>query len=112
MPEKPSTFISAAAGLAAGAPEIGTPDLTELRIVTLIRPFPQDACERRCYGYLVEEMRASPDRPRRTKAEFDDDCRARFHVKANSFEYCWREAIKVTGACWDQPGRPPLKSFR
>ena len=103
---KPSTSLSAA-GLAAGGPEIGTPDLTELRAVTQIRPFPQDARERRCYGYLVEQMRASPNRSPRTKAEFDDDCRARFLVKANSFEYCWREAIRVTGAHWGQPGRPP-----
>jgi hypothetical protein len=106
MPEKPSTSLSGA-GITTGGPEIGTPDFTELRVVTRIRPFPQDVWERRCYGYLVKQMHASPDRTRRTKAEFDNDCRVRFHVKANSFEYCWREAIKVSGARWDQPGRRP-----
>jgi len=89
-----------------GAPEFGTPDLTELRIFT--RPFPKDAGERRCYQYLLERMQASPDRPRGTKAEFEETCRFRlFYVTLDSFEYCWREAIKVSGANWDQPGRRP-----
>ncbi len=88
-----------------GALEFGTPDLTELR--THIRPFPKDAEERDCYQYLLEQMQATPDRPRRTKAEFEETCRWRFHVTVDSFDYCWREAIKVTGARWDQPGRRP-----
>jgi len=25
--------------------------------------------------------------------------------------YCWREAIKASGARWDQPGRRPAKNF-
>src|ERR1700687_211387 len=88
-----------------GAPEFGTPDLTELR--THIRPFPKDAGERGCYQYLLERMQASPDYPVGTKAEFEDDCRSLFRVTVDSFEYCWREVIKATGACWDQPGRRP-----
>ena len=94
-----------AASLATGAPELGTADLTELRILT--RPFPKDAGERRCYRYLLEQMQASPDRPRGTKTEFEETCRSRFHVTVESFDYCWREAIKVTCARWDQPGRRP-----
>jgi hypothetical protein len=86
-------------------PELGTPDLTELRLVT--RPFPKDEAERRCYGYLVEQMRAFPDHPRRKKVEFEKTSRRRFHVSVDSFDYCWREALKVTGARWDQPGRRP-----
>ena len=94
-----------ALSLETGPPELGTPDFTEIRNVP--RPFPKDAGERDCYRYLLEEMRATPDcRPRR-KAEFEKICRDRFRVTVDSFEYCWREAIKVSGARWDQPGRPP-----
>jgi hypothetical protein len=101
---KPPISLSAL-GLETGASEPGTADFTELRNVP--RPFPKDAGERRCYRYLLEQMQATPDRPRETKAEFDETCRRRFQVTAGSFEYCWREAIKVTGARWDQPGRRP-----
>jgi len=102
--KKPSVPLSAVS-LEIGAPELGAPDLTEFR--TLIRPFPKDAGERDCYQYLLEQMQATPDRPRRTKAEFEKACRRRFHVRVDSFDYCWREAIKVTGARWDRPGRRP-----
>ncbi len=91
--------------LQTDAPELGIPDLTELRIV--IRPFPKGVAERNCYQYLLEQMQASPDHPADTKAEFKKTCRRRFRVTVGSFEYCWREAIKASGACWDQPGRRP-----
>ena len=103
--KRKSSIPLSAVSLTTGAPELGTPDLTELR--TFVRPFPKDARERDCYRYLLEQMQASPDRPRGTKAEFEKACRRRFHVKVDSFDYCWREAIKVTGALWDQPGRRP-----
>jgi hypothetical protein len=93
-----------AVNLETGAPELGTADLTEVR--NMPRPFPKDAAERKCYRYLLEAMRATPDRPCTTKAEVEETCRSRFHVTVETFEYCWREAIKVTGARWDQPGRP------
>ena len=101
---KPSVTLSAVS-LAAGAPILGTPDLTELRVLT--RPFPKDGKERACYQYLLEQMQATPDRARRTKAEFKMTCRRRFRVTVESFDYSWHEAIKVTGARWDQPGRRP-----
>ena len=101
----PSIFSLSPVCLKTGAPELGTADLTELR--TLIRPFPKDAGERDCYQYLLEQMQSTPDRPRGTKAEFKKTCRRRFHVTVDSFDYCWREAIKVAGARWDQPGRRP-----
>jgi hypothetical protein len=101
---KPPMPISAE-GLATGAPELAAPDLTELR--TLIRPFPKDVGERDCYQYLLEQMQASPDHQRGTKAGFRRYCRRRFHVTVESFDHCWREAIKVSGATWDQPGRRP-----
>jgi hypothetical protein len=91
--------------LETGAYQLSAPDLTEHR--TVIRPFPKDEGERACYQYLVAQMQAAPDRPCRTKAEFEKTCRRRFHVTKDSFEYCWREAIKVAGALWDQPGRRP-----
>jgi hypothetical protein len=102
---KPSISLSAAVSLETGAPELDTSDLTEFR--TRIRPFPKDAGERDCYQYLLKQMQAAPNRPQRTKAEFEKTCRLRFHVTVDSFEYCWREAIKVTDARWDQPGRRP-----
>jgi hypothetical protein len=94
-----------AVNLNTGAPELGTSDLTEFR--TFTRQFPKDTGERDCYKFLLEQMEAAPNRPQRTKAEFEKACRLRFHVNVDSFEYCWREAIKVTGARWDQPGRRP-----
>jgi hypothetical protein len=98
-----------AVSLETGRPELGTPDLTEFRKV--IRPFPKNAAERDCYRYLLEQMQATPNRPPGTRAEFENTCRQRFHVTAGSFDYCWREAIKVSGARWDQPGRPSRQKF-
>jgi len=108
---KPSIGLSAVS-LETGAPKLDTPDPTERR--SLIRPFPKDAGERGCYQYLLAQMQASPDHSRGTKAEFEKTCRRRYHVTVDSFDYCWREAIKVTGARWDQPrGAAPAKdSFR
>lgn len=105
MPEAKASISVAAATLETGAPELGMVDLTELRNVP--RPFPKDDGERDCYRYLVEQMQASPNRPRGTKAECEKTCRSRFHVTLESFRYCWREAIKVTCARWDQRGRRP-----
>ena len=106
--KKPPISLSAA-NVVTGSPEIGTPDLTEHRAVT--RSFPKDTGERHCYQYLLEQMRSTPDRPRWTKAEIEQTCRRRFHVTVDSFDYSWREAIKVTGARWDQPGRRPSQIF-
>jgi hypothetical protein len=94
-----------AVSLETGRPEHGTPDLTELRKLT--RPFPKNAAERDCYRYLLEQMQATPNRPPRTRDEFESACRQQFQVTVESFDYCWREAIKVTRARWDQPGRRP-----
>jgi hypothetical protein len=99
---KPSISLSAVS-LETGGPEFSAPDPTELR--TVIRPFPKDAAERDCYRYLLEQ--ATPDRTRVKKDEFEETCRRRFHVTVDSFEYCWREAIKASGARWGQPGRRP-----
>jgi hypothetical protein len=105
MPATKPPISLSAVSLKTGAPKVGTPDLTELRILT--RPFPKDSRERDCYHYLLKPMQATPDRPRGTKAEFKQFCRRRFRVTVDSFEYCWREAILASGAHWDQPGRRP-----
>jgi hypothetical protein len=102
MPAHKSLF---AVSLETGRPELGRPDLTELRKV--LRPFPKNSAERDCYKYLLEQMQATPDRSPRRRAEYEEICRRRFRVTAGSFDYCWREAIKVSGARWDQRGRPP-----
>lgn len=102
---KPSISLSAIIGEKGPQPEFGTADFSELRNVP--RLFPAGAGERECFQYLLEQMQATPDRPRGTKAEFKETCRRRFHVTVESFEYCWREANKVTGARWHQPGRRP-----
>jgi len=92
-----------AESFATGAPSFDAADLTERRRVE--RPFLKDTGERDCYRYLLEQMEHSPDHPPALKGEFEGECRRRFQVTVNSFEYCWREAIKVSGAFWDQPGR-------
>lgn len=103
---KPSISLSAVS-LETGAAEFGTVDFTEIRNVP--RPFPNDAAERDCYRYLLKHMQATPDRPpnNKTRDEFEKTCRLLFHVTVPSFEYCWREANKVIGARWNQPGRRP-----
>jgi hypothetical protein len=103
MPSKKPPEL-APRSLETGAPELGAPDFTEIRNVP--RPFPENAAERACYQYLQEQMRAAPDGPHRRKDEFEEFCRRQFHVTVDSFDYCWREANKVTNAGWDQPGRP------
>jgi hypothetical protein len=105
MPAKKPSISLSAVSLETGSPEFGTPDLTELRHI--LRRFPKDLGERSCYRYLLDQMRATPDRPQQKKAEFEEHCRRRFSVTVESFDYCWREAIKVTGVRWDQPGRRP-----
>jgi hypothetical protein len=109
MPATQPSISLSPLSLETVAPELGTPDLTEVHKV--LRPFPQDAAERGCYRYLLEQMQATPDRPHVRKAEFEKTCRRRFRVTVASFDYCWREASKVTGAGWDQPGRPPRKEI-
>lgn len=99
-----------ACNLKNGAPEFDAPDLTEIRVIRI--PFPKDECERRCYKFLLIAMQMTPNQPPATKAELEKTCRRRFHVTVGSFELCWREAIKVTGADWNQPGRRPRKNFR
>jgi hypothetical protein len=100
----PATIHSLfAVSLEPSASEACRPDLTEFRIV--VRPFPKTTQERKCYQYLLAQMQAMPNCPQHTKAEFEKTCRARFRVTVDSFNYCWREAIKVSGADWDQPGR-------
>jgi hypothetical protein len=101
---KPPIAISGAS-LETDPPEIAQAELTEFRIVK--HPFPKDRPERDCYGYLLKEMQATPDRSSRKKIEFQKYCRRHFKVTVESFENAWREAIKVTGARWDQPGRRP-----
>jgi hypothetical protein len=91
--------------LETGAPDLGPADFAEVRKVP--RSFPKDRAERACYQYLLGQMQATPDRPRGTKTEIENYCRKRFRVTVDSFQYCWREAIMVSGAHWDQPGRPP-----
>src|SRR5271156_907504 len=98
MPTTKPPISPSAVSLETGGPEFGAPDLTELR--TVIRPFPKDARERNCYQHLLEQMQATPGHPRATKGEFKKICRRRFQVTHGSFEDCWREAIKASGARW------------
>ena len=104
MPAKKPPISLSPRSLEPGPPELGTPDFTEIRNVP--RSFPENAAERACYQYLLQQMQAAPDGPHRRKDEFEEICRRRFHVTVDSFDYCWREANKVTNAGWDQPGRP------
>jgi hypothetical protein len=94
-----------AVSLEPSAFEACGPDLTEFCIV--VRPFPKTTQERNCYQYLLAEMQAMPNCPQGTRAGFKKTCRSRFRVTVDSFNYCWREAIKASGADWDEPGRRP-----
>jgi hypothetical protein len=94
-----------AVSLETGTPEFGTVDFAEDRIV--LRRFPKNAAERDTYLYLLRQVQDTPDGPRPTKDEIKDTCRRRFRVTVDSFQYCWREMNKVTGAGWDLPGRRP-----
>jgi hypothetical protein len=105
MPTTNPSISLSAVSLETGGPEFGAPDLGEFRVE--IRPFPKDARERDCYRYLLEQMQATPDRPRAKKTELKKTCRRRYRVTVAGFEYCWREAIKASGASWGQPGRRP-----
>jgi hypothetical protein len=109
MPATQASISLSAVTLDTGAFELGTADFAEVRNVP--RPFPKDARERDCYRYLLEQMQATPDLPHPTKDEVEKICRERFGVRVDSFNYCWREAIRVTGARWDQPGRPRHQKF-
>ena len=104
MPTTKSSTSLSGVSLETGPPDFATPDLTEMRLIQ--RPFPKDPGERACYRYLLEQMRTAPDRPPQRKAEYETFSRHRFRVTVDSFDYCWREAIKASGARWDQPGRP------
>jgi hypothetical protein len=97
-----AVYKLSAANLKTAAPELGTPDFTEIRMIP--SPFPKES-ERACYKFLLTKMQATPDQRPGTRAEFEKTCRRRFRVTVASFEICWREAIKVTGARWNQPGR-------
>jgi hypothetical protein len=102
MPER--SISLSAASLVTSRPELGVPDVTERRVV--IREFPKDEGERDCYRHLLKQMQATPDHPPKTKTEFERTRKQGFSpVTVESFEYAWREAIKVSGANWDQPGR-------
>lgn len=104
MPAKKPPISLSPRSSETGAPELGTADFSEIRNVP--RPFPENAAERACYKYLLAQMQGALDGPHQRKDEFEEICRRRFHVTVDSFDYCWREANKVTGAGWDQPGRP------
>jgi hypothetical protein len=98
-----------AASLAIMQPEMGVALFAEGRISTSL--FPKDEAERACFEYIVAHMLASPNWQQSTKAELERDCRSQFNVTVGSFDECWREAIKASGACWNQQGRRSRKNF-
>jgi hypothetical protein len=101
-------YSISALSLATMRPEFGVADFAETRREP--RTFPKDKAERETYQYLLRLMQASPYHQRFTKAELEKDCRWQFGVTVESFEkYCWPEAIKISGACWDRPGRRPRR---
>jgi hypothetical protein len=101
--EMPSADYVAFLGITS-AHELGTADFTELCKVR--RPFPKDAGGTRLLSLSGGANAGHAGSAHRRKAEFEEFCRRRFHVTVDSFDYCWREANKVTGVRWDQPGRP------
>jgi hypothetical protein len=99
-----------ATGVSVKHVRVDAPDLTKHWTVQTRVSFPKNQPQRRCYKYLCDQMRASPDRrPKRKDEFFFDDCRKPFGVSFKDFDECWREAIKATGANWHRGGRPPKK---
>ena len=98
-----ANYSIASVSLETPRPEIDAPDFAERRIYA--RLFPKDAAERDCYHHLLSLMRTSPNRQVSTEAELKAACRRQFGVTVESFRYTWAEAIKVSGANWDKPGR-------
>jgi hypothetical protein len=65
------------------------------RVAPCSNALSKDAEEQDCYRYLLDQMGACPNHPRGPKADFKKTRRRRFHVKVESFEYCWRESIEA-----------------
>ena len=65
--------------------------------------------QRRCQGWLAEQMRACKDKRPMPKEEYRIDAKAKFKgLGERTFDRAWKDAIQQTGANWDRPGRPVL----
>ena len=72
-----------------------------------LKLFPIDEGVRGSVHYMVGQMEASREELTITKAELKKICRQQFGITASSFDdYYWPQAIRLSGANWDQPGRP------
>jgi hypothetical protein len=85
------------------AAEIKVAEFAEVRCV--LRRFPKDKAERDCYQHLLRVMRDSPDHQKSTKADLKAECRRLYGVTVENFQYCWVEAIRISGANWSRSGR-------
>jgi hypothetical protein len=63
-----------------------------------------------CYKWLLVEMRSSPTEKKKTKAQWFEEARARFHVSGRAFDKAWSRAVKETRSNWGLPGAPNKSS--
>jgi hypothetical protein len=65
------------------------------------------AAAARCQGYLLTEMKRSPNRAPKSKSDVLKDCQARFPgLSERGFDRAWANAIRLTGAIgWSKAGR-------
>ena len=70
------------------------------------------ADDKKCADWLVEAMRASPNRRIKPKREWRLEANRQFGLSGRGFDRAWRSALAKSGATWDHPGRAPIKSSR
>jgi hypothetical protein len=70
------------------------------------------AAENRCFRWLIEEMRKSPDSSPKSREDFLVEAKTKFRgLSDRAFERAWKNAINQTGAeAWSKPGRRPGNS--
>jgi hypothetical protein len=67
--------------------------------------------EQLCCKWLLVEMRSSPTEKSKTKIQWREEARARFHVSGRAFDNAWSHAVKETGSNWGLPGAPKKSSL-
>ncbi len=68
---------------------------------------PSTKAELDCRNWLIPQMRDSPERAPKTKAEMQADAlRKSPRLSERGFDRAWKAALEVTGAKWNAPGPP------
>ena len=78
------------------------------------RPAPTTKAQKDCYGWLLQQMKASPRSKPKSKEALWSEARARFkRISRRQFDRTWDQAITDSGAhVWSRAGRLARKSNR